>query len=197
MCAEQSKSEIIWDLSQEQICRDEKMMMYPQPPRLVRCVMLCDVIIHCTILYPGDQFYTQQGMPVVPSQCASGDAHSSAAMNISNIFDQQKTTTPKQTGSLYCQMPITTVYISSFIAYDVLWCDSILSNLPRLDQIHVRSYEVVLQYSSSTVCPICPTCPCCLVALLPRSFQALHPACSFGSSFRCLKARSAQSWPEN
>ena len=51
-----------------------------------------------------------------------------------------------------------------FIAYDVLWCDSILSNLPRLDQIHVRSYEVVLQYSSSTVCPICPTCPCCLVA---------------------------------
>ena len=81
-----------------------------------------------------------------------------------------------------------------FIAYDVLWCDSILSNLLRLDQIHVRSYEVVLQYSGSTVCPICPTCPCCLVAQI---FPGPSSRLLLWLVFRCLKARSAQSWPEN
>lgn len=165
------------------------MMMYPQPPRLVRCVMLCDVIIHCTILYLGDQFYTQQGMPVVPSQCASGDAHSSAAMNISNIFDQQETTTPKQTGSLYCQMPITTVYISS---QHMMCCDAILFYPIYQDQTKSMC-DHTKQYFSTPVALSVLFVLLVLVALLPRSFQALHPACSFGSSFRCLKARSAQS----
>ena len=43
---------------------------------------VCDAIIRCTMVYPGDQFYTQPGMSVVPSQYASGDARSSCVEHL-------------------------------------------------------------------------------------------------------------------